>query len=358
MAIEFGVWKINNGLRKISWHSLDKEKQLEDLLVKDIEILGLNLLLIGRSVSTSHGKQVDLLAIDRSGNLVVIELKRDKTPREVVAQALDYGSWVENLSYEKICEIHKTFSGKTLDSALEERFGASIPEVVNENHKLVIVAAELDDATERIVRYLSESFNVPLNTVFFRYFKDGENEYIARTWLVDPDEIDEGIEQAQALKRTKEPWNGKDYYIALGEGPERIWDDCKKFGFISAGQGRRYSKPLEQLSPGDRVFVHVPNNGYVAVGVVKESSVRALDFALQINGKVTPITKAHLESKVQSNCDDDELSEYFVKVDWIKAIDKKDALWEKGFFANQNVVCKFRNKATLERLYKFFGLDD
>jgi hypothetical protein len=28
------------------------------------------------------------------GRIHVIELKRDRTPREVVAQILDYGSWV------------------------------------------------------------------------------------------------------------------------------------------------------------------------------------------------------------------------------------------------------------------------
>ena len=40
---------------------------------------------------------IDLLAIDADGNLHVLELKRDKTPRDVVAQVLDYGSWVTTL---------------------------------------------------------------------------------------------------------------------------------------------------------------------------------------------------------------------------------------------------------------------
>ena len=32
----------------------------------------------------------------------IIELKRDRTPRDVVAQALDYASWVRGLHYEDI----------------------------------------------------------------------------------------------------------------------------------------------------------------------------------------------------------------------------------------------------------------
>jgi RecB family endonuclease NucS len=60
------------------------------------------LLLIGRQIQTDYGKFIDMLALDQEGNLVIIELKKNRTPREVVAQTLDYASWVQNLSYERI----------------------------------------------------------------------------------------------------------------------------------------------------------------------------------------------------------------------------------------------------------------
>ena len=46
-----------------------------------------------------------LLCLDEVGDVVVVELKRDKTPREITAQALDYGSWVKDLSHERIATI-------------------------------------------------------------------------------------------------------------------------------------------------------------------------------------------------------------------------------------------------------------
>ena len=54
-------------------------------------------MLIGRQKETGFGGKIDLLAIAPDSSLVLIELKRDRTPREVVAQALDYASWVEKL---------------------------------------------------------------------------------------------------------------------------------------------------------------------------------------------------------------------------------------------------------------------
>ena len=39
------------------------------------------LLIIGRQVLTDLGKSIDLLGVDREGNVVVVELKRDRTPR-------------------------------------------------------------------------------------------------------------------------------------------------------------------------------------------------------------------------------------------------------------------------------------
>ena len=58
----------------------------------------MDLLIIGRQVRTQFGGRIDLLAIDPEGDLLIIELKKDRTPREIVAQVLDYASWVNHLS--------------------------------------------------------------------------------------------------------------------------------------------------------------------------------------------------------------------------------------------------------------------
>ena len=66
---------------------MDHEDRLEGILDKDISIADRGWMVIGRQIQTDFGSIIDLLAIDADGNLVVLELKRNKTPREVIAQA-------------------------------------------------------------------------------------------------------------------------------------------------------------------------------------------------------------------------------------------------------------------------------
>ena len=94
MPVEMGVWRIDGeSPRRLPTVVLPSEAQLEEFLERDPSLLGQKLLIIGRQLQTSHGKFIDLLGIDDEGRLHVLELKRDRTPRDAVAQTLDYGSW-------------------------------------------------------------------------------------------------------------------------------------------------------------------------------------------------------------------------------------------------------------------------
>jgi len=63
------------------------------------------LLIIGRQITTNLGSIIDLLGIDREGNTVVMELKRHRTPRDTLAQALEYASFIEELDTKQLEQI-------------------------------------------------------------------------------------------------------------------------------------------------------------------------------------------------------------------------------------------------------------
>lgn len=195
MPEEVKLWHIEKGeiLEVCVPSKLDFEERLERWIEQDVAILSPELLIIGRQVETDFGGVIDLLCLNRNGDTVIVELKRGLTPREVTAQALDYASWVQELSNDRISAIARRHLGKidTLEDAFVRKFGVDLPEILNENHGILIVGSRIDAGTERIIKYLSDAYGVSINAVTFQYFRtlQGE-EFLARVFLIEPEKIE------------------------------------------------------------------------------------------------------------------------------------------------------------------------
>lgn len=189
MPIRHSIWKVDDQPAALGTTTLANEQQLEDMIVRAPDILSSEWMLIGRQEQTGLGGRIDLLAIAPDASLVLIELKRDRTPREIVAQALDYASWVEDLTAERIAQICQRFSkGGNLDEAFKKHFGGELnEETLNQSHQIILVAAELDDLTERIIGYLN-AHDVAINVIFFQVFEHGNEKLLSRAWMIDPGE--------------------------------------------------------------------------------------------------------------------------------------------------------------------------
>lgn len=361
MPIEAAIWKVSgDAVSRIELSVIDTEQRLEGILHQDISILGDDYLVLGRQVRTTFGKIVDLLAINETGKLTVIELKKDRTPREVVAQVIDYASWVATLSYRDISEIFKEKNTVEFEEAFAERFGTPPPEKLNQEHDMLIVCSELDNETERIINYLSDNYSVPVNAVFLRFFKDHDAEYLSRSWLIDPTEVEEKSTKATSQKKG-EAWNGHDFVVNIdtNEDGTSTWEDSLKYGFVSAGGGKWYMHSLKQLSAGSRIFAMIPKKGYLGVANVKEECVPIKDFKVGYEGRMVSIMEVPLKADfIKKRPDDLEKCEYLVRVEWIKTLPEDQAYWEKGLRANQNSAFKLKNAYTLNKLVEFFDLDD
>ena len=361
MAVEMAIWRMTDaGPQELSSSPLDSERRLEDMLAQDPNMSGADLLILGRQVLTGHGGYVDLLAIDSDGHVHVLELKRDRTPRDVAAQVLDYGSWVAGLSLEEIEHIYLNHHGGegSLGDAFAERFDCPLPEVVNEQQQFTIVASELDSASERIVEFLAESYGVPINAVFFRHFKDGDSEYLARTWLLDPQQAD--AKTGRSVRSKQRPWNGRDFYVVLGRSGDDRWPVAQKYGLLNGGGGSVYWKPLRHLRPGHRVFAYVSGAGYVGIAEVTGEMSLARDARVEIGGRVVPFGELPevpegYKQYVLTN-DDLESAERVVPVEWLGIRNLDQAVWEKGMFSSQLTACRLRDEHTITKVESAFGL--
>jgi hypothetical protein len=74
-----------------------------------------------------------------------------------------------------------------------------------------------------------------------------------------------------------------------------------------------------------------------------------------------PILEAPLRAPAMGkHADDPDLSEYLVKVRWLRTVSEENAVWEAGMFANQNTACRLqgdKGEFTIQRLTERFGLD-
>ena len=353
MAMTQMVWSLDDKNRLIE-SSLTSEKELEDLLYEHIEILNESWLVVGRQVRTFSGKYIDLLCMDHDGDMIVVELKKDLTPREVAAQTIDYASCVAQLSIEEIAQIYLSGSDEkeTLNEAYEKKFNRQLDEdTVNTRVKMVVVAAQMDESTERIIRYLRDTYEVDINILFFHVFEHCGKRLISRVWFEDD------VEESPVITKSQGNLNGE-YYVSFGE-ERRDWEDARKWGFISAGGGTWSSKTLGLLSPGDRVWVNIPHTGYVGVGVVTEKAALAKNVTFLVGGEQKTFDQIDTKGNYLSDADDIEKAEYVVRVNWVKTVAAHNAVKELGFFGNQNTVCRPVTEKwnfTVERLKKVWEI--
>lgn len=363
MPVEMGMWRIDGDTpRRLGASTLPSEATLEEFLERDPSLLGEPLLVIGRQVRTPYGKYIDLLAMDAEGNLNVLELKRDKTPRDVVAQALDYGSWVSTLTREEVLGIANAHLDQPFEAAFEEIFGGTPPDELNADLRLTVVATELDSSSERIVSYL-RAFGVPINAVFFSFLEDEGRRYLARSWLATTD--DSGATMGASKRRLgkRAEWNQRDWFISFGdEVGGRSWIDGLKYGFVSAGGDPWYSRTLRTVPVGARVNVHIPKRGYVAVGITLGEARRFDDAHVEVEGQWVALAMQPLAGNYHhataTGPEGDDIAEWVIPVRWADAVPAAEAFWEKGMFANQNSACKLRQEFTLDRLSSHFRLKD
>lgn len=361
MPIRNAIWTVSDKPQALVEARLPSERVLEDMIVAAPRILSDEWMLIGRQERTGNGGIIDLLAIAPDGALVLIELKRDRTPREVVAQAIDYACWVEGLEADEIAAIYARFApSRNLASDFLAYFGQPLDEdQLNQDHEIVIVATHLDDSSERIVEYLNQR-GISINVLCFQIFVHGDQQLLSRAWLLDPVETQISVViPTKRGTREREPWNGE-FYACFGHGSARSWEEGRNYGFICAGGGSWYSNTLNLLAIGDRVWVKAPGYGFVGVGEVTGPREPITEFKLEVDGSErAALNVLNGATYHREHIGDEERREYFVPVRWLHAVPLEQAVNDIGLFGNQNTVCKPTTpkwRTTVERLREKWSL--
>lgn len=196
MATEIQTWQIIDGKLNIVNSTLTengrKEKEdLEEWIKSNSEILGNDIAIIGQQVQTKSGP-LDFLGIDNNGNVVIIELKREKLPREVLAQVVDYASDVSSWDIEKLGEICQKFTDQSLLDYLSEKFPQKQVEElsINQVQRLLLVGFAVEEPLSRMIEWLSTNYNLGINAIVLSYIKTKSGDELLSKTVIIPEEVE------------------------------------------------------------------------------------------------------------------------------------------------------------------------
>ena len=180
-----------------------------------------SILWIGRQTSASVEEGTifpDLLGVDIEGNLIIVELKRDAAPREVVAQLLEYAAWANELSDSEIYKIAEVyfdtrdeFKGKTFSNVFREVFDIletdELPPL-NRSLRLFIVAGEIPSGVTRVCRFLRTLHSVDIKCLDVSIFQTESGEKLVgmETKVGDEDVITSKIQRQRTSQTSR--WSG------------------------------------------------------------------------------------------------------------------------------------------------------
>ena len=138
-----------------------ERRDIQEWVAANPTILGDGLLIIGKEFSgfDRTNERLDLLAVDYSGKLVVIELKRDDTGADAHWQAIKYASYFQRTTVEEIVSMAATYWGESTDGAvmrLLQHLGSDDLHALNNNQRIVLVSHRFAPEVTSAVMWLNQ----------------------------------------------------------------------------------------------------------------------------------------------------------------------------------------------------------
>lgn len=185
---------------------------------------GMPMLSLGREIGTRHGHSIDNLFLDGNRTVVAAEMKRGKTPRDVVAQVIDYAAHVSNLDWpdlERLCLKRQKIG---LEAAFEAHFGRPLVKGGKPAHRLLILAESYDPRAFDAALYMING-GMPLALLQFTYFEVGGGAVLdVRSILGEiPEQPPVGTRQAASSAPAPAPLQPEEGYSAWLLGSIAQW---------------------------------------------------------------------------------------------------------------------------------------
>lgn len=236
-----------------------REKDLENLVAKNMSKLIPENQLMVLFQERPFKEAADIFALDKSGNLYIFELKRWRGHQENILQVLRYGQIYGQYSYEQLQDMLREYE-KIPDLDLADKhyeyFEDSInsklkPSEFNREQHFVVITNGTDMDTLNAIKYWQDK-RLKIDSIIYRVYAIGE-DYVLEFNPYNPErEVIIEEEEGYFIVNTNLTWSETAYKEMLGQQKAAAYYE-RKYG-------------IARIRKGDAVFLYHTGLGIVAYG--------------------------------------------------------------------------------------------
>lgn len=195
-----------------------ERRHLQEWLEANPEALGEEFLIIQKEFSgfNDTNERLDLLALDKKGNIVIIENKLDDTGRDVTWQALKYASYCSTLTKEQIRSIYQQYldrqgNGEEATNKLSEFFNNTEYDEITINQRqtqrIILVAGSFRKEVTSTVLWLL-NFKIKMQCFKVTPFALGDQLFLTLEQIIPTKDAEDYtirmVDKAQEDQSTQE----------------------------------------------------------------------------------------------------------------------------------------------------------
>ena len=235
------------------------EKDLENLLVKNLEILFTEKnQLMPIFQERQRQEEPDLYAIDKYGNLVIFEFKKNNANENAVNQIMRYAQKFGKMKYTKLNKNFKKFTenpDSDLQKSHQESFGLDEPlsiEKFNLHQKMYIIGNSLDLELIETIEYWKNK-KVDIDFLPYRIYKINNKDYFE--FFAKPYDYNQNIKDRKGIIfDTNKTYNSKAVFDMMKNEKISAYGDARKF--------------IDYFKKNDYVLYYHKGFGIIAIGQI------------------------------------------------------------------------------------------
>lgn len=254
--------KTDKQLTKLAKTSLTEQGllerfDLEQWLASSPQVLGESLLVLATEHVLPTNLRIDILALDRHANIVVVELKRDKSGGDIEWQSIKYASYCSNLSADEIYQILAAYLKLNTDQARAkvEEFIEDELDNLNQDQRIILVAGEFHSDVALTVLWLRE-YDIDVRCVRLGCFADTDGTLFLNPEVIIPlPEASDYITRREAKQQKKRNPERASFSLESGNFPDeelrgRLLATLRRNSELTP----RFAALLDVLLSADRAF--------------------------------------------------------------------------------------------------------